>query len=75
MTCPEISTMQVTIECDEGYAIVESVVSSSSATCIDGGAARGGGVYDKPAAECRAKCAAFPTIEHGQVRSRAIVVM
>jgi len=58
---------QVTITCDEGYELVDSVVSGSPATCIDGGAAYGGGMYDKAASECRAKCTGYPAIEHGQV--------
>ena len=58
---------QVTITCDEGYELVDSVVSGSPATCIDGGAAYGGGMYDKPKAECKAKCSAYPAVEHGQI--------
>jgi len=64
---PLLQGEQVTIICDEGYELVDSVVSGSPATCIDGGAKYGGGVYDKAAAECRAKCSAYPFIEHGQV--------
>jgi len=58
---------EVTITCDEGYELITSYVSGSPATCIDGGAKYGGGIYDKPAAECRAKCAPYPAVEHGQI--------
>ena len=69
---PGVQGDEVTIICDEGYELVESVVSGSPATCIDGGAKYGGGVYDKPGAECRAKCLAYPPIEHGQVHLYSI---
>jgi hypothetical protein len=69
---PGVQGDEVTIICDEGYELVESVVSGSPATCIDGGAKYGGGVYDKPGAECRAKCLAYPDIEHGQVHLYSI---
>jgi len=64
---PMVQNDKVTITCNTGYDLIQSKTSGSPATCIDGGAKYGGGVYDKPAAECRAKCAPYPAVDHGQI--------
>jgi len=63
---PTVQGEEVEIVCDPGYEIVESPRSGPIATCIDAGLANGGGAYDKPAAECRARCSPYPAIPHGQ---------
>jgi hypothetical protein len=66
---PDGDTLQgdiVTITCDGGYGLIESVLSGPAATCVDGGQGSGG-VYDKPAAVCRAQCAPLEAVAHGAV--------